>query len=277
MIRAVLRGLAELLAVVLVVSVFVGPLLFVVFMSGKTAPEAAAMAFEAPADWSQLGPNLAAVVTASKFLVLRALFNSVVITALSIVVLVAVSAMAGFVLERRTTKLTAAANFLILVGLMIPPSVITTIWVLQGVALYKTLAGLILVEVALGFPFAVLLYRAFLVTIPREIDEAALLEGASGRQLFFRIVFPLLKSVSATIVVLSAVNIFNDFVNPLYFLPGAQNVTVQLTLYNFMTRYSTQWNLLFTNVLLLTIPPLVLYIFFNKQIVAGMVAGAVKS
>lgn len=275
--RTLLKVLGELLAVVLVLAVFVGPLLFVLFMAGKTAPEAAGMTFDAPADWSQIGPNLVAVVTASKFMIVRALFNSVALTLLSIVVLVVVSAMGGFVLERRASKLTTAANFLILVGLMIPPSVITTIWVLQGVALYKTLAGLILVEVALGFPFAVLLYRAFMVTVPRELDEAALLEGATGRQLFLKVIFPLLKSVSATIIVLSAVNIFNDFVNPLYFLPGAQNVTVQLTLYNFMTRYSTQWNLLFTNVLLLTIPPLVLYVFFNKQIVAGMVAGAVKS
>jgi raffinose/stachyose/melibiose transport system permease protein len=70
--------------------------------------------------------------------------------------------------------------------------------------------------------------------------------------------------------------VFNDFTHPLYFLPGEQNATVQLTLYNFQSQYETQYNLLFTNILLITIPPLVMYLFFNRQIVAGMTAGAIK-
>ncbi|MDR3144660.1 MAG: carbohydrate ABC transporter permease, partial [Treponema sp.] len=76
--------------------------------------------------------------------------------------------------------------------------------------------------------------------------------------------------------VLSSVNIFNDFVNPLYFLPGGKNPTAQLTLYNFMGRYSSSWNMLFANVVLITIPPLLLFIFFNKKIISGITAGAVK-
>src|SRR5690606_41512417 len=73
-----------------------------------------------------------------------------------------------------------------------------------------------------------------------------------------------------------SVAVFNDFVHPLYFLPGEENATVQLTLYNFMSQYSTQWNLLFMNILLITIPPLIVFLFFNRQIVAGMTSGAVK-
>ncbi|MNJ61049.1 L-arabinose transport system permease protein AraQ [compost metagenome] len=75
---------------------------------------------------------------------------------------------------------------------------------------------------------------------------------------------------------LTSVNVFNDFVNPLYFLPGAENATAQLTLYNFMSLYNTSYNLLFADVVLLTIPPLLLFLIFNKRIVAGMTAGAVK-
>ena len=275
MTRSLGKILAELLTAVLVFAVFILPLLFVFFMAGKTKLEASDMAFTFPAH-PQYGQNLLDVVKASNFMLLRAFWNSLVVTVFSIAVLVGVSAMAGYVLERRKSKLMSVLSVLILVGLMIPPSVITTIWVMQGIGLYKTLVGLIAVEVALAFPFSVLLYRAFMVTVPKEMDEAAMMEGANPRQLFVRIIFPLLKSVSATIIVLSSVNIFNDFVNPLYFLPGAKNVTVQLTLYNFMTQYSTQWNLLFTNVLLVTVPPLVCFLFFNRQIVAGMTAGAVK-
>ena len=276
MIRALRRGAVEVIALAAMLALFVGPLLFIVFMAGKTTPEAADMALSLPKN-PQYFANIQTVVEASDFLLIRAFVNSLMLTVLSIAVLVVVSAMAGFVLERRRSRFLTFANLLILVGLMIPPSVMTTIWLLQGLGIYKTLFGMVMIEVALGFPFAVLLYRAFMVTLPRELDEAAMIEGCSGWSLYFRIIFPLLKSVSATVIVLSAVNIFNDFVNPLYFLPGAQNATVQLTLFNFMTRYSTQWNLLFTNVLLLTVPPLVLFLFFNKQIVAGLVAGAVKA
>jgi raffinose/stachyose/melibiose transport system permease protein len=70
--------------------------------------------------------------------------------------------------------------------------------------------------------------------------------------------------------------VFNDFQNPLYFLPGDENATVQLTLFNFQSQYSTSFNLLFMNILIITIPMLILYIFFNKRIVAGMTAGGVK-
>jgi raffinose/stachyose/melibiose transport system permease protein len=82
--------------------------------------------------------------------------------------------------------------------------------------------------------------------------------------------------VIVTVVVVQSVSVFNDFVNPLYFLPGDQNATVQLTLFNFSSQFSTQYNLLFMNILLITIPPLVMYLFFNRQIVAGMTSGAVK-
>jgi raffinose/stachyose/melibiose transport system permease protein len=90
------------------------------------------------------------------------------------------------------------------------------------------------------------------------------------------VIFPLLRSVIVTVVVVQSVVVFNDFVNPLYFLPGDQNATVQLTLYNFSSQYSTQYNLLFMNILLITIPPLVMFMLFNRQIVAGMTSGAVK-
>ena len=163
-----------------------------------------------------------------------------------------------------------------LAGLIIPPAVVPTIWVLQGLGLFNTMPGLILIEVAFGLSFCILLFRAFVATIPRELDEAAIIDGAGPLRLFFRVIFPLLRSVIVTVVVVQSVTVFNDFANPLYFLPGDENATVQLTLYNFQSQFNTQYNLLFMNILLITIPPLVMFIFFNRQIVAGMTAGAVK-
>ena len=83
----------------------------------------------------------------------------------------------------------------------------------------------------------------------------------------------MLKPVTATVVILSSINVFNDFANALYFSPGAENATVQLTLYNFMRAYSNRWNLLFADVVIICVPMLVLFLLFNRRIVSGMSAG----
>jgi raffinose/stachyose/melibiose transport system permease protein len=130
--------------------------------------------------------------------------------------------------------------------------------------------------VAFGLAFTVITMRAFIAGIPREIDEAAIVDGAGPLRLFFQVVFPLLRSVIVTIVVVQSIFVFNDFQNPLYFLPGSQNATVQLTLFNYISQSQNYYNLLFANILVITIPMLIMYIIFNRQIVAGMTAGAVK-
>jgi raffinose/stachyose/melibiose transport system permease protein len=193
-----------------------------------------------------------------------------------VTLLVVLGAMVGFVLQRRPSRWTAIVNFLVLAGLIIPPAVVPTIWVLQSFGMFKTMHGMILIEVAYGLSFTILLFRAFVATIPRELDEAAIIDGAGPLRLFFQVVLPLLKPVVVTVIVVQSVAIFNDFTNPLYYLPGKQNVTVQLTLFNFQGQFNTSLHLLFMNILLITIPPLLVYLFFNRQIVAGMTAGAVK-
>ena len=103
-----------------------------------------------------------------------------------------------------------------------------------------------------------------------------MIDGCNKWQIFSRVVFPLLKPVTSTVIILNAVTIFNDFTNPLYFWPGTQNATVQLTLYTYMGQYSSSYNMLFADVILITIPMLILFLIFNKKIIDGMVAGAVK-
>lgn len=269
------HSLLWVLASVILLAIFIIPLLFVVFNAGMSSVDAAKLIMRLPAP-SQYLQNFIDVINAADRMIIRAFMNSTIITVFSVLILVAVASMASFVLSRRTGLVKNISMFLFLTGLMIPPSVVTTLWVLRSLNLYKTLPGIILIEVALGLPFALILFNGFMNTLPKELDEAAFIDGASTGILFTQIIFPLLKPVSVTVLVLSSVNIFNDFVNPLYFLPGAKNATIQLTLYNFMSRYSTQWNLLFMNVLIITIPPLIVFIFLHRQIVGGMVAGAVK-
>ena len=229
-----------------------------------------------PANGIHLWSNLVEVIQTRDYMLLTALHQLDHPHRRSVTLLVIFGAMVGFVLQRRPSRWTPVVNFFVLAGLIIPPAVVPTIWVLQGLDLFKTLHGLILIEVAYGLSFTVLLFRAFVATIPRELDEAAIIDGAGPLRLFFQVILPLLRPVVVTVVVVQSVAIFNDFTNPLYYLPGKDNVTVQLTLYNFQSQFNTSYNLLFMNILLITIPPLIVFLFFNRQIVAGMTAGAVK-
>ncbi|MFK0331935.1 carbohydrate ABC transporter permease [Rhizobium sp. NPDC090275] len=255
--------------------IFVMPFLFIFLTAAKTKQDAAALKFTLPSEW-QLWTNFVDVIQARNYMLLLAYFNSTVITVAAVTLLVLFGAMVGYVLQRRPSRWNAVIYAFVLAGLMIPPAVVPTIWVLQALGLFKTLSGMVLIQVAYGLSFTVLLFRSFIATIPRDLDEAAIIDGAKPLQIFFRVVLPLLKPVTVTVIVVQSIAIFNDFTNPLYYLPGRENVTVQLTLYNFQGQFQTQFNLLFMNILLVTIPPLIVFIFFNRQIVAGMTAGAVK-
>lgn len=270
------RGwIAGMISIVVSVIVFLVPFLFVLLTAAKSRAEAALFEFSLPQQWL-LWQNITEVLSTRNFEVLRAFINSTTLTVSSVTLMVVVSAMAGYVLQRRSTRWNPVINFFVLAGLIVPPAVVPTIWVLQTLGFFKTMIGMILVEVTFGLSFCILLFRAFVATIPRELDEAAVMDGAGPLRLFFQVVLPLLRPVMITVIVVQVVGVFNDFTGPLYFLPGRENVTVQLTLFNFMGQVQNQWNLLFTNILLITIPPLIMYIFFNRQIVAGLTSGAVK-
>jgi raffinose/stachyose/melibiose transport system permease protein len=244
-------------------------------MTFKDPKQASLLDFSWPAG-NYLWSNIVEVVTTRNWMLLTAFINSTILTVASVTLLVIFAAMVGFVLQRRKTRFNGLIEFLILAGLMIPPAVVPTIWLLQGIGLFAKLHGMVLIEVAYALPFSILLYRAFIATIPRELDEAAIIDGARPFDVFFRVILPLLWPVTVTNIVVQSVAIFNDFTNPLYYLPGNANATVQLTLYNFQSQFQTSYNLLFTNIALITIPPLLVFLFFNRQIVAGMTAGAVK-
>ncbi len=263
-------------AIIVSFFIFVVPFIFVLFTALKDRRESARREFSWPENGVHLWDNLIEVITTRDYMLVTAFINSIILTVASVTLLVIFGAMVGYVLQRRPTIWTPIVNFMVLAGLIIPPAVVPTIWVLQGLTLFKTMHGMILIEVAYGLSFTVLLFRAFFATIPRELDEAAIMDGAKPLRVFFEIMLPLLRPVVVTVIVVQSVVIFNDFTNPLYYLPGRENVTVQLTLYNFQSQFNTQFNLLFMNILLITIPPLIVFLFFNRQIVAGLTAGAVK-
>lgn len=265
----------DALAFVVVFIVFIVPFIFIFLTASKTRQEAAKFEFSLPAKF-QLFENIREVITFGDNRMLLALWNSALLTVASITIIVLLAAMVAFVMQRRSDRLANGVSSVMLAGLIIPPAVVPTVFLLQWIGLYKTLFGLIMIEVAFTLPFATLILRAFMASIPREIDESAILDGASPFRVFLSIALPLLKPAIVTVIVVSSVAIYNDFTNPLYFLPGQQNVTAQLTLFSFISQFNNQWHLLFADVLVITILPLIVFLLFQRQIVAGMTSGAIK-
>jgi raffinose/stachyose/melibiose transport system permease protein len=255
--------------------IFVVPFAFIFFTASKSTEEAMSLQFTLPQHW-QIWDNLMSVFAANQYMIVRAFGNSILLTLFSVTFLVLLAAMTAWVIDRRPGKIAKFANGLVLSGLIIPPAVVPTIFMLQALHIYGTFPSMVLIEIAFGTSFTVMIFKAFISSIPRELDEAAILDGANSLQLFFRIVFPLLKSVIITAVILNSVFVFNDFTNPLYFMSGPGAETVQLSLFNFKSQYLTQFNLLFMDILIITIPMVILFAIFNNRIVAGMTAGAVK-
>jgi raffinose/stachyose/melibiose transport system permease protein len=265
----------DALALVVLGIVFVVPFAFIFLTAAKTRPEAALFQFSWPSEF-QLVENIREILAFGDYRMFRALWNSTLLTVGSVTLIVLLSALVAFVMQRRQDRMASIVSSIMLAGLIIPPAVVPTIFLLQWLGIYKTIFGLIMVEVAYTMPFAILIFRAFMASIPSEIDEAAIVDGASPLRVFFSIILPLLQPAIITVIVTSAVGIYNDFVGPLYFLPGNENVTVQLTLFSFMSQFSSQWNLLFADVLVITILPLIMFIFFQRQLVSGMTKGAIK-
>jgi raffinose/stachyose/melibiose transport system permease protein len=264
----------DVVVLIMVGIVYVVPFIFIFLSAAKTQVEAGLFQFSWPSQF-QLFENIQEVLAFGNNRMYRAFWNSLLLTVGAVTLVVFFSALAAFVMQRRNDRMASVASSIVLSGLIIPPAVVPTIFVLQRLGIYKTIPGLIFVEAAFLIPFAILIFRAFVATIPREIDEAAIIDGATPFQIFFRIILPLLQPAIVTVIIIASVTVYNDFTLPLYFLPGTENVTVQVTLFGFISQFGSQWNLLFADVFIITIPPLILFIFFQRRIVSGMVSGAI--
>ena len=270
--RQILIG--DIVGCTLAVIIFIFPFYFMFINSLKDRREAnkLSIAFPTSIHWE----NYLDVLKNNNYQVLIAFKNSFLIMLFAVAVLIIVCSMAGYVVQRRNDKVVTIVSTLIMLGLMLPPAILPTIKLLQQLHIYKTMFGIVMIEIALQTPFTLMLYRGFVASVPKELEEAGYIDGCTNFQVFFKIVFPLLKPVSATVIILDAVTIFNDFQNPLYFFNGSKNATVQLTLYNFMGQFASEYNLLFADLIIITIPMLIIFLIFNRKIVDGMVAGAVK-
>ena len=266
----------EITAVLLTVATHWIIFYFLIINSMKSNTEASKLSLALPTDF-QWWDNIVYVVTYRDNAIFRAFFTSFTVTFWTLLIIVIVASMAAFILSRRkSSRICRASNKLIVACMTVPASVIPTYYMLSILHVANTLTGLVLVEVAALFPFCTMMYKGFVSTIPREIDEAAVLDGCGPLQLFWRIIFPILKPVSASIVILRSIKVFNDFQNAQYYLFGSKSMTIQLCVYIFKSAFATKWAYLFTASILASMPLLILYVFLNKQILKGMTTGAVK-
>src|SRR5215204_2812889 len=167
------RGVVIGSAAILISAIFfLVPFLFIFIIASKPLAESNLLEFSWPQNFV-LFDNIGQALAARDYLMVIAFINSVILTVSSVAALVILSAMVAYVWQRRASRWNPVVNILILAGLIVPPAVVPTIWVLQSLGLFKTMPGLIFIEIAYGLPFCVLLFRAFVATIPRELDEAA--------------------------------------------------------------------------------------------------------
>lgn len=272
--RKALLIVGDIVGVLVTVFVFIVPFYFMLANSFKTEKDANLLNMQWPMVIHL--ENYTEVFSKANYQLVTAFRNSLILTLFTVLGLIITGAMAGYVIQRRHDKTMNIIQWLIMLGLMIPASILPTINLLQRMHIYKTMFGMVLIEIALQMPFTIMLFRGYMASIPKELEEAARIDGCNNFQIFWHIINPLLKPIRATVIILTAVNTFNDFTNPLYFLPGAENATVQLTLYNYKGQFKSSYNLLFADIILITIPMLILFLIFNKKIVDGMVSGSVK-
>ena len=266
--------IGDIVGLVLTAVIFLIPFYFMFVQSIKSKKEANRLSIAWPTELHF--ENYLEVIRHGNYQLVTAFKNSAILTVFTVLGLIITGAMAGYVIQRRKGKLMTTIQSVIMLGLMIPASILPTIRMLQSMGIYKTMFSMVMIEIALQTPFTIMLYRGFMSSIPVDLEEAASIDGCNRWQIFQKVIFPLLKPIQATIIILVGVQTFNDFTNPLYFLPGAANTTVQLTLYNYKGQLGNNYNLLFADIIIITVPMLILFLFFNKRIVAGMVAGAVK-
>ncbi|KGE16261.1 carbohydrate ABC transporter permease [Paenibacillus wynnii] len=205
--------------------------------------------------------------------------NNMVITTVGLLGIVFVSSIAAYKLARTKSKLSGILYFLCIMPMLIPfqSIMLTVLQIAKSLGLSESTWGLGILYWGFGAPLAVFIYHGFVKGIPLEIDESATIDGASGFRLFFSVIFPLLKSVTTTIVIIDVMWIWNDFLLPLLMVNGSPDTkTLTLAAYTFVGQYTSDWQYAMTAMVMAVLPSIVVFIFLQKYIVKGVVAGAVK-
>ena len=209
----------------------------------------------------------------------RSLFNSFLITGITMVVSIIIHSLMGYAVARNmgTSKFYRFSYFYIVSGMFVPFAILMMPLVKQTAQLHiDNMFGVIILYVVFYMPMNVLLYAGYLKNIPIALEEAAHVDGASTWTTYWKIIFPLMWPMHATVAVLTALGTWNDVMTPLVIMSGSGMTTLPLAQLTFQTQFGTNYNLAFASYLLALLPMLIFYIVAQKQIINGVINGAVK-
>ena len=273
----------ELIAIVLML-VFFFPFFMVIINSAKPYEVIIAEPLQWPEKWGQIFVNIKEILSRDNVNYFQSFGYSVLITVTSLVAIGTFSAMAAWVLVRTKTKYSVFIFLLFLSGLVIPFQVVMLPLVrfmqvlkdLTGIKFMETIHGIILAYIGFGAPLSVFMFYGFIKSIPMDIEEAAIIDGCTKSQVFFKIILPILKPIFVTMLVLNGMWIWNDYLLPLLILRKGDIQTLPLSVSLLVGNYFKDWGLILTAVLMASIPVIILFLFAQKHIIKGMTSGAIK-
>lgn len=276
--------LLEALAVALFL-VFLFPFFLVLINSAKAPFEITQNPLSMPAEWKKLVSNVVSIWTSVNVRYSSSFLSSIIITTLSLLFLNFLSAQAAWVLVRTKTRLSNAIFIIFVAAMVIPFQIVMfplltwfrEIHDLTGIKLLRSYSGIILAYIGFGVSQSIFMFHGFIKSIPLELEEAAIIDGCSRPGIFYRIIFPILKPIQATVLVLNGIWIWNDYLLPLLILgKGNRVMTIPLAVSNFAGAYVKQWDLILTAILMAMIPVVIFFLIAQKSIIKGMVAGSIK-
>jgi raffinose/stachyose/melibiose transport system permease protein len=269
-------GLLRNAALVVFALVAVGiPVWIVLVNSAKSIGEANQLGLSLPSEW-RVFENFSTVLDQGRAGI--GLRNTLLVTIPSVAGIVILGGFASWVFARSKSRSVSLLYFLTISGILIPPAVVTSIQVLKVLTLQGTLPALIVFYMGIFMSFGVFLVTGFVKTIPIELEEAARIDGAGSFTVFTRIIAPLLSPVLLTTSFILVVFIWNDFFYPFFILRGNDQRTLTLGLFNFVSGYQYQirWNLVFADVVLVSLPLIGLFALLQRRIVAGLLGASVN-
>jgi len=267
----IFQPLAVLLTMIFSLGV---PFWVIIVTAGKSAVEARQPNLALPSQW-EFGKNISSTFSEGNMGV--ASLGSLLLLIPSVFGVLLLGAMASWVLARRKTRGLSIAYTIGISGVIVPPAIVPIVLLLKQIGLQGTPLGLIGVYIGMYMSTVIFFITGFIRTIPIELEEAARVDGANPIRVFFRIIFPLLGPVIATATILVSLFIWNDVFYAL-FVVGGRLDTLPLNLYQVASSglYLQNWNLIFSYILLMTLPMLLVFIFAQRRIISGVTSGAVK-
>lgn len=254
--------------------VFVSPLYLVFVNSVKTVREIYLSPLGLPVEisWNNFGRVMEKIDFG------QALKNSLFFVVFGVAGLLVICSMAAYRLARHRTRVNKFVYLLLVSSILVPfqTIMIPLIKIIASIGLYNTRIGVLLAYYGYGIPFAVFLFYGFLSSIPREIEEAALIDGGSLFQVYRCIILPLLKPICVTVAVLDVLWIYNDFLLPFVLISDNELRTLPLVMYTFFTAYERPWDLAMASLTMVLTPAIIMFVILQKQITGGIVSGAVK-